>query len=216
MQVSGQSTDVRLPVRLPVKRASLTIQQVLQIFASRMPPAEVADPSKQLTFTAKSKEISRQFGVSPKAVRDIWNRRTWCVVTSTMFPQSELVEHASAEGFAAVRGVADLYFAMQRSRGGRPRGSKDSKPRKRRYPLNLNELDFAADRHRVGLAQRQAAECAFPEMNHLRCDAVKSSAVPSDQPANEKQHYWINTKHEAMHQDEECSLLRTYPFFLQF
>jgi hypothetical protein len=183
MHDAHKSFDLRLPVRLPGKRAALTNQQVIEIFGLRQPKCENSGSSSHFTLTSRSKEISRKFGVSPKAVRDIWNRRTWCILTSVMFPDSNtnlsetLTFPEDSCMKASVRDATGLRFELHGpgSKGGRPRGSKDSKPRKRRcLPYPIAEIS-QGQCHSLGLA---------------------------------KQH--------GVHGDEECSLYRTYPFFLQF
>jgi hypothetical protein len=61
-------------------------------------------------------KLSRNYKVSPKAIRDIWNGRSWLNVTSHLWKKEEL---------------------PPRKFPGRPRGKKDSRPRKKK----LNDRD---------------------------------------------------------------------------
>ncbi len=228
-----QSFHLRLPVRLPRKRAALTNQQVIEIFGLRQSKCEISDSSSHFTLTSRSKEISRKFGVSPKAVRDIWNRRTWCTVTSVTFPDANtnLSETMTfPEEFcmkASVREATGLRFELHGSKGGRPRGSKDSKPRKRRrLPYPFAEVS-QGQCHSLGLAQQLAvsvaAQYALPEsLDPSKCESKKSfSAVAIgtaqfDRIENTAEIYSFGDLNRgAVHGDEECILYRTYPFFLQ-
>eukprot|EP00960_Hanusia_phi_P032237 749767-Hanusia_phi.AAC.1 len=66
--------------------------------------------------TARSLELAQEYGVSAKAIRDIWNRRTWWHATQVLWTPEERREHESSW--------------TRRSKPGRPPGSKDTKPRK--------------------------------------------------------------------------------------
>jgi hypothetical protein len=206
------------PVRSSGKRAALTIQQVQEIFDLRVPAAEMPGSLKLPTFTSRSEEISRMYGVSPKAVRDIWNRRTWCGVTSAIYPETETVQHG---GFTAVRGAADFLFAVQRSKGGRPRGSKDSKPRKRRIPQQLNGSYPPDERDGLGLTNRHdvvyALQVNQPSGYH-NAQSSTASFRKSVATSKKEQHDfpWPDGDDGLVREDEEQSLCRTYPFFLQF
>jgi hypothetical protein len=50
--------------KMPRKREKLTAETVLRMFASREDPASC-------------NALATQHGISPKAVRDVWNLRTW-------------------------------------------------------------------------------------------------------------------------------------------
>ena len=78
-------------------RAVLTKSEVIAIFQSK------------LTHSPATK-VARLYGVSEKAIRDIWTARTWAAETWHLDPSRALVVKTS----------------------GRPIGSRDSKPRKPR------------------------------------------------------------------------------------
>jgi hypothetical protein len=67
--------------------------------------------------------IAKQYGVTPKTVRDIWSGRTWFRATC---PTGETVLNP------------DRY----QKRPGRPKGSKDRKPRQKAISMNRQELSF--------------------------------------------------------------------------
>ena len=57
---------------------------IYEIKLSLQPP--VFHPSEKCNLVrGKSRTVSRLFGVSPRAIRDIWNRRTWCHVTKHLW-----------------------------------------------------------------------------------------------------------------------------------
>jgi hypothetical protein len=232
MHDAQQSFHLRLPVRLPGKRAALTNQQVIEIFGLRQSKCEISGSSSHFTLTSRSKEISRKFGVSPKAVRDIWNRRTWCSVTSVIFPDantnlSETITFPADSCMkASVREATGLRFELHGSKGGRPRGSKDSKPRKRRYlPYPIAEMS-QGQCHSLGLATQlaAAAQYALPDsLDPSKCEskqtfsAVAIGNAQFDRIENTAEICSFgDLNRSAVHGDEECSLYRTYPFFLQF
>ena len=64
--------------------------------------------NKGTTATSSAAVVARQYGVSEKTVRDIWKGRTWCGETWHL----------------------DTSRVVQTKRIGRPKGCKDSKPRK--------------------------------------------------------------------------------------
>ena len=86
-------------------RAKLTLSDVLDIFRRRRtaPNAGV---------------VSKQYGISEKAVRDIWSGRSWSRETWHL----------------------DTSRPMPANKIGRPMGSKDVKPRKKRGALDIAEI----------------------------------------------------------------------------
>ena len=97
--------------RRGVARYVLSSVQVLDIYRLKTQ----GDGLTKSKTSASS--IAKIFGISSKTVRDIWNGRTWYRTTNHLEPN---------KGDAAKR--------MQRH-AGRPKGSKDSKPRVRKQML---------------------------------------------------------------------------------
>lgn len=188
------------------RRAVLTSQQVRDIFHLRNLPADgTVSSASHCRCASRSAEVSRKFGVSPKAIRDIWNRRTWCRVTSSTFPAVNNIQ--GAESMNTVLEATGSHCAASTSRKviGRPRGSKDSKARRRPHIDRRSLLD---DRQSMDPTQRQAVQYSLPfAEDQSRCDSGESST--------EKKHLFCSDR-DALPGIEECSLLRTYPFFLQF
>ncbi|EKX34965.1 hypothetical protein GUITHDRAFT_118809 [Guillardia theta CCMP2712] len=60
--------------------------------------------------------VAAKYGISSKTVRDIWDRRTWADATIELWTEREREE----------------YESQERRNPGRPPGSKDTKPRKKR------------------------------------------------------------------------------------
>ena len=88
-------------------RAVLTCEKAIAIFQRKLPLAK-AGSAKPCASA-----IAREYGVSEKAIRDIWTGRTW------------FEETASLEPTRPARAPAPP---------GRPKGRKDSVPRRRRRP----------------------------------------------------------------------------------
>jgi hypothetical protein len=119
----------------PRKRAVLTDQQAAEIFKLRL-AVGAFDSARQHLFTSRSAQVSKLYGVSPKAVRDIWNMRTWRHATKQLWSDQDILRDAgkfSAAKPEIQRAPSGDESAISKSVG-RPRGAKDSKPRKLRVP----------------------------------------------------------------------------------
>ncbi len=191
------------------KRAALTNEQAIEIFGLRLPLGGLAGSSMHCSFTSRSVEISRKFGVSPKAVRDIWNRRTWCRVTSPLFPEADTVQHAVADSLNAVRQAGVLHYAGQARKVGRPIGSKDSKPRRRCRPQHLDENELLKERHGLAPIPQLAMHYTSLLVDQSRYDSGESCIRTAKQ-----ENFACETGDDGQ-DSEEISLLRTYPFYLQ-
>ncbi|EKX40139.1 hypothetical protein GUITHDRAFT_113881 [Guillardia theta CCMP2712] len=80
--------------------------------------------------TAASASVGLKHGVTAKAIRDIWNRRTWWNVTEALWTEEEREDYARRR--------------KPCGKAGRPRGSKDSK--KRRAKIGAGQISMAASR----------------------------------------------------------------------
>ncbi len=79
--------------------SNLTQGQALEIYARKlslmkansedMPRTNAAQMRKECIFLAK------RYRVSPKSIREVWNRRTWVICTSTLWEEEgvELFMH---------------------------------------------------------------------------------------------------------------------------
>jgi hypothetical protein len=130
----------------------LTAQQAVQIYKQM--------PADSLHITSKSVIVGKQYGVSAKTIRDIWKRETWVKATRHVWSEADEKQYrqeekkslaASASQPPPPGSVASLLsddverspsphaasapangsVGPSRSRG-RPKGVKDSRPRKRR------------------------------------------------------------------------------------
>ena len=139
------------------RRAVLKAESACAIYRMRSHSTPLTPGEPLRTLSGRSVLVAHMFGVSPKAVRDIWNRRTWRHVTEAIwFTAGErgccAVADRKSEGFGdmgccavaaaataggreetACHGLAvQLPNAARTARPrGRPRGSKDSHPRRR-------------------------------------------------------------------------------------
>jgi len=110
-------------------RAILNEAQAVQIFQAKVDAFMQPRPS--------SKKIGALFGISEKAVRDIWNGRTWRSETCHMDPTRPVqvmkqVGRPKGSKDSKPRAVAKLdptRLVQDMKQVGRPKGSNDSKPR---------------------------------------------------------------------------------------
>eukprot|EP00286_Rhodomonas_abbreviata_P022290 CAMPEP_0181295024 /NCGR_PEP_ID=MMETSP1101-20121128/3918_1 /TAXON_ID=46948 /ORGANISM="Rhodomonas abbreviata, Strain Caron Lab Isolate" /LENGTH=274 /DNA_ID=CAMNT_0023399731 /DNA_START=109 /DNA_END=933 /DNA_ORIENTATION=- len=113
----------------------LSEQQVLEIYSYRPLPSEC----EQSPLAGRSSELSRIYGISTKAIRDIWNLRSWAHVTQKD-AEGQVVE--KPEG-VAIDGEKKALLAV-RQPPGRPTLLKDSgktKSRKRNRSAASKEED---------------------------------------------------------------------------
>ena len=115
----------------------------------------------------KSESASAEFGVSPKTIRDIWNRRTWQHATFHLWAAENMFfKHDAKSSFVSgifdqVKGPLILFLSMRkfnfflnsnpnnqvpykRATLGRPPGSRDRMPRKR--PFQSPQDDSCSER----------------------------------------------------------------------
>jgi hypothetical protein len=129
-----ETTDASMEPRR--MRATLSKEQAAVIYALRPPHKD--NPFPRHLAAGNSQLLSKWFGVSPKAVRDVWNRRTWAHATGK--PVSDAVldalpmimeqQEKAARGGRRPRPTKPDGQVVRTP--GRPIGSKDTKPRRRR------------------------------------------------------------------------------------
>jgi hypothetical protein len=95
----------------PNGRAILTDEQAQQIFRCKPAPEE--------KVRKRAAALSKIYGVSAKAIRDIWLGRSWyratCHLDQSKPPTAERLQ----------------------KKAGRPKGARDSKPRAKKYPNDI-------------------------------------------------------------------------------
>lgn len=62
----------------------MTFPQALEIYRQR--PTDAAGANK-------STEVANEYGVSPKTIRDVWNRKTWVKVTRPLWCPQEVASY---------------------------------------------------------------------------------------------------------------------------
>eukprot|EP00277_Geminigera_cryophila_P005248 CAMPEP_0179420940 /NCGR_PEP_ID=MMETSP0799-20121207/9467_1 /TAXON_ID=46947 /ORGANISM="Geminigera cryophila, Strain CCMP2564" /LENGTH=222 /DNA_ID=CAMNT_0021194647 /DNA_START=113 /DNA_END=777 /DNA_ORIENTATION=+ len=125
------------------KTSVLTPEQAVLIFTSR------TAKSSKLRDSSSSK-LAKEYGVTTKAVRDIWNMRTWVWTTMSYwsdedmktFLKKRLCKDCKLKNVERIEDTCEKC-AIRRRRG-RPMGSKDKQQRIRR-PLGLNGARSLAD-----------------------------------------------------------------------
>ena len=68
-------------------RAVLTATQAIEIYSYRKTRSN--GPKTDPLLTGRSAAVAKKFNVSPKAIRDIWNRRTWTQETQHVWTNDE-------------------------------------------------------------------------------------------------------------------------------
>jgi hypothetical protein len=96
------------PTRPRWNQPVLSVAHVIEIFALK-PNADASHQnSKRSNLSATT--VARLYGVNEKTVRDIWTGRTWSKTTMQL----------------------DASMVVEQKKMGRPQGSKDARPRKRK------------------------------------------------------------------------------------
>ena len=71
-------------------RALLTEQQAVEIYKYRRATDHSQSDSYYSHLVGKSSDVAVKYNISPKAVRDIWNRRTWIQETRHLWAADEI------------------------------------------------------------------------------------------------------------------------------
>ncbi len=163
--------------------------------------------------------MSRIYGVSPKAVRDIWNKRTWRHATRALWTEDDELQHAknlkSVDDIAAQKAAAKQKSPSLRSVG-RPRGSKDSKPRKPRQSRHGDGSRIASPPDSfldAGVQDEDPSQFALAATPPS--DEGQAAAQPAGGPTDTEDS-GAESEASPADQDEEESLYRHFPFFLHF
>ena len=191
----------------PRKRALLTDDQAAEIFSMRVPSAETSNALRNRALTSRSVAVSKMYGVSPKAVRDIWNKRTWRHATRALWTETDELQYASYLKDGTIQHQDRSIPKNLSSSGTRPRSSK--------VPKACRPLDV-----HTGLTE------SLDNFSHF---APLSHGVPASPPGNipfgtsgaandyypaASYHDWKVDEDQDADAEDEDSLLRHFPFFL--
>ncbi|EKX35547.1 hypothetical protein GUITHDRAFT_165933 [Guillardia theta CCMP2712] len=144
----------------PHWKATLSYEEARDIYSKR--PQGKSDSALIISSTV----LSNRYKISPKAVRDIWNKRTWIKATQSMWTREEFetfLEKASKK---------------QSKKPGRPVGAKDSKPRKKRS--NHSAMNCHTSMHVVVKEEAQHYEQA----SYQRMGQLSSSLSHQDESSS--------------------------------
>jgi hypothetical protein len=78
------------------KRAILSSQQAGEIFLLREAIGSKVGERSNSLVTSKSNMAGAKYGISAKAVRDIWNRRTWRHATRIYWGEADILEDSQS------------------------------------------------------------------------------------------------------------------------
>jgi hypothetical protein len=148
-------------------RARLSERHVITIFQAKSPKTSASTAAK----------VARVYGVSEKAIRDIWTGRTWSRETWHL----------------------DKSRPLQLKLTGRPRGCRDTKPRKKRVlksgvagrAFEQDALKKHADRM-AGLEQSSDSAACFEDSStgHPSRAAWRTSSTPCHASVDEQLQAW--------------------------
>ena len=117
MRGEQEPSALRTPNSKP--RAILTREKAVDIFRRSLPSAGCLFSAEKLTATF----VAQEYGINEKTVRDIWTGRTWYNETLHLDPHRPHRETKTA---------------------GRPRGKRDSVPRRKHFGCESKKKDLAA------------------------------------------------------------------------
>uniref|UniRef100_A0A6U6C969 Uncharacterized protein n=1 Tax=Guillardia theta TaxID=55529 RepID=A0A6U6C969_GUITH len=154
------SSSSGVEVKKKKKKAILTPVMALEIYSYRNVDTE--------NKTAESCEVANKYGISSKSVRDIWDRRTWARITRQMWTRQEKED----------------YDKTHQRGPGRPSGTKDSKPRKRRIQSKRQSKVKAAQ---LASTSQEAADVFNSSKSRKRRKVKKTEEErESPRPASDK------------------------------
>lgn len=188
----------------------LSKQQAINIYSMRSPDT-TSDPALQVV-AGKSSMVAEMYSVSPKTIRDIWNRKTWTQVTRGMWTEKEAEDYAIEQAQAKLPLAERLALKSELcKRRGRPPGSKDSRPRRRRIKGGdgLEHLMPSEGLMYVtvdGAVQLQPIPQAPPVSNvpvSVPTTVARPSVIVDDSPA---QSSVDKTEADAHHHEEDADL----------
>lgn len=196
---------------------------------------------KRSSMKGLSVAVSNFFGISPKTVRDIWNLRTWRHVTINLSSCTNVSGLRFARdyegmisspddgdiGSAPCDPVIPLLFSSHgaaRKSVGRPRGSKDKKPRRIRRAVRL-QLDSSQLSQPVLERPVQAVEIpqqksstvvpcfstSYQELDSKTVDVIDEAVYT---PVMNTQLFSQHSADDDYQISIDSNLSRTYPFFL--
>ena len=154
---------------LPKKRALLTDDQAAEIFNLRVTVGQDTSIAQHRFFTSRSIAVSQMYGVSPKAVRDIWNKRTWRHATRSLWTEDDAAQRTNNAKVNEIFARAIDTSGSHPSRVGRPRGSKDTKPR---LPRRVAPVCARGDPTTQDLSLALAAACGGSADDDEDCDGA--------------------------------------------
>lgn len=111
----------------------LTKQQAIDIYSMRSPET-TRDPALK-AVAGKSSMVAEMYGVAPKTIRDNWHRKTWIAATRPYWTKQEQEEYELEQAQAKLPPAARKALQAQKictKRRGRPPGSKDCRPRRKK------------------------------------------------------------------------------------
>ncbi len=107
----------------------LTEDQAVEIYKLKLLLHAVAQSNKdesrptEILLRRESEILAKRYGLTIRAIRDIWNRRSWAYATHHLWTQE--LDHQVQCRLSSVSAAQPMHF----KRPGRPLGAKDRRPR---------------------------------------------------------------------------------------
>ena len=179
------------------KRAILSSQQAGEIFLLREAIASKIGERSNSLVTSNSIMAGAKYGISAKAVRDIWNRRTWRHATRIHWGEADIFQDSRSSHCCQKSCSADSFSKKQVDQ--QNRGSQQLE--------KLNEISSVFETSEFGVFQSRPLQQSVH-------DALEGDSNFSNE---DDQSFWPGSNDEAEYQEceiDESNLQRYYPFFL--
>ena len=170
-----EARDANLISKSTKRRAILTKEQVISIYRIKLDSNQ--QPSNK---GARATAIAYTFGVSEKAVRDIWSRRTWLSETQTLEMEDRLSSSESSEAPPSIINDSDYVEIKPESNINSPLTEQVSLTCWENRTMNISE-DITSDQDLnptpfIGDASRSAS-LSGPQEPQWLFEALEDSGV---------------------------------------
>ena len=185
------------------KRAILSSQQAGEIFLLREAIGSKVGERSNSLFTSNSNMAGAKYGISAKAVRDIWNRRTWRHATRIYWGEADILQDSQSphcyQKICSADSISKKRVDQQNRNIKTCSGSQQLE--------KLNETSSVFETSDFGDFKSRP----LPQAVHVALEGDSNVSNEDDQS------FWPGSNDEAEYQEceiDESNLQRYYPFFL--
>jgi hypothetical protein len=140
-------------------RSILDKEQVVEIFEFKVRNSSQSDMKKRISATS----VAERYGVSEKTIRDIWRARTWHQATWHL----------------------DMARPLLQSKLGRPKGSKDSRPRMYKVANSRVQGDGSSENRQWGASAFSLATSDTASEESVKSGSMKNAIFPESWATDE-------------------------------